>query len=439
MPICYRGRGRGKLDPRACLEWMEALIGISGDSPIIGVLDGDNGNAWRRELYPDYKSGRKLYHPWPTIGHRRNRHRVHIDPFENMPMLEPLFRLLNIPIVKVPHAEADDVIATLAQQAVDMGHRVNIVSPDTDLRQLLNERISIWAPRAELMREFNFFDGRKFEERVGYPPEKFVLLRCLLGDQSDAIRGLPFYVPEFGRNSAIKLIEKFGSVAELLEAARMRTIGRPYMQDAVLEYSQVLELNERLITLRRDVEGVTLDPSWLQRRDRSTERDAYNACKYGVRVMKREGRTVLVRPSPDADRKLSGVPIPPKKPRPPKDRAPRWPPGFQDYKGLLQTACVRARCPIPEYSLETEGLVHEPLHSATVSVGGLAVKGPYEKLKKSAEHGAARAAWEALLRDQNGTEDWTLEQKGEAVQRALHERVHGGTILGLLEGQLQTH
>lgn len=48
---------------------------------------------------------------------------------------------------------------------------------DTDLRQLLNERISIWAPRAELMRQFNFFDGRKFEERVGYPPEKFVLLR----------------------------------------------------------------------------------------------------------------------------------------------------------------------------------------------------------------------------------------------------------------------
>lgn len=37
MPICYRGRGRGKLDPKACLEWMEALIGIAGDSPIIGV------------------------------------------------------------------------------------------------------------------------------------------------------------------------------------------------------------------------------------------------------------------------------------------------------------------------------------------------------------------------------------------------------------------
>lgn len=70
---------------------------------------------------------------------------------------------------------------------------------------------------------------------------------------------------------------------------------------------------------------MALDPTWLHPRDRSTERDAYNACKYGLRVMKRAGRTVLVRPSPDADRKLSGFPIPPKKPRPPKDRAPRWP------------------------------------------------------------------------------------------------------------------
>jgi hypothetical protein len=37
MPICFRGRGRGKLDPKACIEWMEALIGIAQDAPIIGV------------------------------------------------------------------------------------------------------------------------------------------------------------------------------------------------------------------------------------------------------------------------------------------------------------------------------------------------------------------------------------------------------------------
>jgi hypothetical protein len=37
MPICFRGRGRGKLDPKACIEWMEALIGIAQDEPIIGV------------------------------------------------------------------------------------------------------------------------------------------------------------------------------------------------------------------------------------------------------------------------------------------------------------------------------------------------------------------------------------------------------------------
>jgi hypothetical protein len=32
-------------------------------------------------------------------------------------------------VLKVPYSEADDVIATLAQQAVDLGHRVNVVSP----------------------------------------------------------------------------------------------------------------------------------------------------------------------------------------------------------------------------------------------------------------------------------------------------------------------
>jgi hypothetical protein len=62
------------------------------------ILDGEHGNAWRRALYPDYKSGRNMYRPFPTIGHRRNRHPVHIDPFVNMPMLGDLFRLLNIPV-----------------------------------------------------------------------------------------------------------------------------------------------------------------------------------------------------------------------------------------------------------------------------------------------------------------------------------------------------
>lgn len=44
-----------------------------------------------------------------------------------------------------------------------------------------------------------------------------------------------------------------------------------------------------------------------------------------MRVLKRAGKTVLVRPSPDADRKLSGIPPPPKKEKPPKDRSPKWP------------------------------------------------------------------------------------------------------------------
>jgi hypothetical protein len=73
------------------------------------------------------------------------------------------------------------------------------------------------------------------------------------------------------------------------------------------------------------MEGVVLDPSWLRPRDRRTEREAYNTARYEMRVMKRAGKTVLVRPSPDADRKLSGVPPPPKKEKTPKDLSPKWP------------------------------------------------------------------------------------------------------------------
>lgn len=55
-------------------------------------------------------------------------------------------------MLKVEDAEADDVIATLTQQAVNKGVRVVVASPDMDYRQLLSSRVKMVLPLPEFGR-----------------------------------------------------------------------------------------------------------------------------------------------------------------------------------------------------------------------------------------------------------------------------------------------
>lgn len=58
-------------------------------------------------------------------------------------------------------------------------------------------------------------------------------------------------VPSFGRNTALKLIKKHGSLETLLNAAAVRTVGRPYAQDALQKYADYLRRNYEVLALKR--------------------------------------------------------------------------------------------------------------------------------------------------------------------------------------------
>lgn len=58
-------------------------------------------------------------------------------------------------------------------------------------------------------------------------------------------------VPSFGRKTALKLIQKYGSLEALLNAAAVRTVGRPYAQDALKKYGDYLRRNYEVLALKR--------------------------------------------------------------------------------------------------------------------------------------------------------------------------------------------
>jgi len=48
-----------------------------------------------------------------------------------------------------PGFEADDIIATYARLASDLGHRVTIISGDKDLLQLVNNNVRVYNPSTD--------------------------------------------------------------------------------------------------------------------------------------------------------------------------------------------------------------------------------------------------------------------------------------------------
>ncbi|XP_027347425.1 uncharacterized protein LOC113858849 isoform X2 [Abrus precatorius] len=170
-----------------------------------------------------------------------------------------------IAVIKVDGHEADDVVATLAGQVLNKGFRVVIASPDKDFKQLISEDVQMVMPLPELQR-WSFYTLRHYRDQYNCDPQSDLSLRCIVGDEVDGVPGIQHLVPSFGRKTALKLIKKHGSLETLLNAAAVRTVGRPYAQDALKKYADYLRRNYEVLALKRDV-NVQLYEEWLVERD----------------------------------------------------------------------------------------------------------------------------------------------------------------------------
>lgn len=72
-------------------------------------------------------------------------------------------------MVKVEDYEADDVIATLTDQALESGYKVLIGSPDKDFKQLISNDVQMAMPVPEL-RRWCFYNLKHYIKQYGVDP-----------------------------------------------------------------------------------------------------------------------------------------------------------------------------------------------------------------------------------------------------------------------------
>jgi DNA polymerase-1 len=208
------------------------LIEDNGIDHIAVVFDVmEEGGTFRDELYDQYKAHRD---PPPE------------DLLANLPPIKRIVRAFDIPVVEIGGVEADDVIGTLARQAERDGAHAVIVSPDKDFQQLLSPSVSIFRP-AYRGEEFDAITDESFREKYGLEPVQFIDLLALMGDSADNVPG----VHGIGEKTAVKLIQEYGSVEELLE--HTDEISGKRAREGLQNHREDALLSKKLVTIRTDV------------------------------------------------------------------------------------------------------------------------------------------------------------------------------------------
>ena len=137
--------------------------------------------------------------------------------------------------------EADDLIATYSKQITKLGSDVTIVSSDKDLMQLHDKKVRIYDPMKN-----KFIKKEDVIAKFGVTSDKVIDVQSLAGDSSDNVPG----VPGIGVKTAAELINKFGSLEELLKNAE--TIKQNKRRETIIENKDKALISKKLVTLKND-------------------------------------------------------------------------------------------------------------------------------------------------------------------------------------------
>jgi DNA polymerase I len=186
--------------------------------------------SFRNESYPEYKAGRN---ETPSAFHGQ------------VSLIREVLDALHIPVVMAEGYEADDVIATLTDQAEAEGFDVAIISGDRDAFQLVTDHVTVLYPRKGVS-DLARIDPAEVENRYGVPPRLYPDLAALVGESSDNLPG----VPGVGPKTAAKWLNQYGDLGGVTDHVDEL---KGKAGEAVQQHLAQVLLNRRINQLVRDV------------------------------------------------------------------------------------------------------------------------------------------------------------------------------------------
>lgn len=212
------------------------------------VIFDSKGKTFRSKIYDAYKANRP---PPPE------------DLIPQFPLTREATRAFGALAIETPGFEADDIIASYADQAEKKGARVTIISSDKDLMQLVSDRVCM----VDTMKNKTICAPEVFE-KFGVGPDKVIDIQALAGDSVDNVPG----IPGIGVKTAALLINQFGDLDTLLE--RAGEVPQKGRREKLIEFADLARVSRELVTLKRDMDlEIPLEELAVQDPDRDTVLD----------------------------------------------------------------------------------------------------------------------------------------------------------------------
>lgn len=196
---------------------------------IVVVWEGSNSNAYRREIYPQYKGDRK----------ERGKD-INWDDIHNQADIVKDFLIeLGVSMIAVPNKEADDVIASFCYTYPNK--KIVINSSDNDFLQLITPNIRWYNGSIEI-------NHKNFYSEMDLPLERFLDYKVLITDKSDCIPGIKGVGKKTAKNllnkiSLDKYIENYNEKSAL---PRTKNLFKP-------DAKEIIERNRKLMDLKLNI------------------------------------------------------------------------------------------------------------------------------------------------------------------------------------------
>jgi DNA polymerase-1 len=217
----------------AIFGFMNSLFKLLRDEnpDYIAVVLDCKEPTFRHKLYTEYKATREKM------------------PEELVEQLEPLYEVIshtNIPMLKKPGFEADDIIGTLVKKAEQAGLITYMVTGDKDMMQLVSDSTFMYAP-GNRFKPTTIYDKIKVKEKWGVGPDGIIDMLALVGDTSDNVPG----VDGVGPKTAKKLLDQYKDIETILEHADEAKNKR--VRAGLQNGRDLVHLSRELVTIHCDV------------------------------------------------------------------------------------------------------------------------------------------------------------------------------------------
>ncbi len=215
----------------------------------IAVVFDPPGPTFRNEMYSEYKA---------------NRDATPEDIKKAVPYIKDILKAYNIPVIEEEGYEADDVVGSLARIAAEKDFTVYMMTSDKDYAQLVTDKVYMYKPRRSGEKENTVMKVDDVLEKFSIKsPEQVIDILALWGDSSDNVPG----APGVGEKTAIKLIDQFGSVENLLDNTDQL---KGKQKEKIEANKKQILLSKKLVTIEQEV-PLNVDFTLMKRQDPDKE------------------------------------------------------------------------------------------------------------------------------------------------------------------------